>query len=134
KPTPNGHERPVAGTPPVPHGEGGKGQGLVPTPEALEALVATLRDSGGFALSVQTTGLDAMRTDLVGLAFATPEGGAVYLPLGHRGEDAPAQLPTQRALAALRPVLEDPAIPKRAHNAKFAMLVLARRDVSAARL
>jgi DNA polymerase I len=111
---------------PPPTGEGSR---VVTTPEALDALVGNLRASGGFALGVQTSGLDAMRADLVGLAFATGDDRAVYLPLGHTGEGSEAQLDAATALAALRPVLEDPAIPKRAHNAKFALVVLARHGV-----
>ncbi|HZU05844.1 MAG TPA: DNA polymerase I [Chloroflexota bacterium] len=107
------------------------GDELITTAEALAALAAALRDSHGFAFGVQTTGLSAMRADLVGLAFATADRAA-YIPLAH--PDLPAPLDAATVLDALRPVLEDPAIPKRAHNAKFALVVLARHGVAVAGL
>jgi DNA polymerase I len=118
---------------PLPMGEGpgvrAPGE-LVTTAEALDALVAELGASQGFALGVQTTSVDAMRADLVGLAFATGPERAWYVPLGHEGDDAAPQLEVGAALAALRPVLADETIPKHAHNAKFGLVVLARYDVA----
>jgi DNA polymerase-1 len=112
------------------HGVRAPGEGVVTTPEALDALVAELAASGGFAFSVQTTGVDAMRADLVGLDFAIGPERAYYVPVGHVGEDVPPQLDAERVLAALRPVLADATIPKRAHNGKFALVVLARHGVA----
>ncbi|HLH26387.1 MAG TPA: DNA polymerase I [Chloroflexota bacterium] len=118
---------------PLPMGEGPgvrAPEGLVTTTEALDALAAELRASQGFAFGVQTTGVDAMRADLVGLAFATSPERAWYVPLGHVGEDAPPQLAVEPTLAALRPVLADETLPKHAHNAKFGLVVLARHGVA----
>ncbi len=121
--------RPPAATAPAAGAALGVTTHIVTTPEALAALVAALRASGGFAVSVQTDGLQAMRAALVGLAFAPTATEAYYVPLGHHAPAAPAQLAPAAALAALRPVLEDAALPKRAHNAKFGMVVLARHGV-----
>jgi DNA polymerase-1 len=104
-------------------------EGLITTPEALDALAAELQASQGFAFGVQTTSVDAMRADLVGLAFATGPDRAWYVPLGHIGDDVPPQLAVEPTLAALRPVLADATIPKHAHNAKFGLVVLARHGV-----
>jgi DNA polymerase-1 len=100
---------------------------LVTTPEALQALVGTLRASHGFALVAVADGPSAMRAALVGLALAPTAGVASYIPLGHR--EAPAQLPVEQVVGALRPVLEDPAVAKRGHDAKFALVLLARHGV-----
>jgi DNA polymerase-1 len=107
----------------------GADEDLVNTAEALNALVAELQASQGFSFGVQTTGVDAMRAGLVGLAFATGPEAAWYVPLGHQGEDVPPQLDVEATLAALRPVLADATIPKHAHNGKFALVVLARYGV-----
>ena len=102
-------------------------QRVVTTTPELEALAAALRTGEGFALSVVTDGLSAMRAELVGLAVAPSGGPAYYVPVGHR--DAPTQLSLDYVLARLRPALEDSAVVKRGHHAKFALVVLGRHGV-----
>ena len=69
----------------------------------------------------QARSLDARRTDLVGISLATSPGKAAYIPLGH---DHGTQLDRDTVLDALRPVLQDAAILKILHNAKFDLHVL----------
>ncbi|MCZ2407146.1 MAG: DNA polymerase I, partial [Burkholderiales bacterium] len=58
------------------------------------------------ALDTETTSLDDMRAEIVGLSFSVQPGEAAYIPLAHNGPDAPAQLPRDEVLARLKPWLE----------------------------
>ncbi|MHB9090321.1 MAG: 5'-3' exonuclease H3TH domain-containing protein, partial [Chloroflexota bacterium] len=91
---------------------------LVASGEALEELANELAAAADFALDVETTGIDPMRAALVGLSFSAEPGRAYYVPVGHgpQTEGAETQLPMERVLARLRPVLSDPARPKCGHN------------------
>src|SRR5207245_1904867 len=91
----------------------------------LEEFIAEVRAHGSFAFNVQATGLLPMRAELVGIGLAAGETTA-YIPVGHVSGD---QLEIQAALDRLRPLFEDASLPKRAHNAKFHMVVLARYGV-----
>ena len=91
----------------------------------LEEFIAEIRRHGSFAFNVQATGLLPMRADLVGIGLAAGER-AMYVPLGHVAGD---QLDREAALERLRPLFADPSVPKRAHNAKFHIVLLARYGV-----
>ena len=91
----------------------------------LDGLAAELaRAREGFALDLETTSLAAMRARPVGLAFAADGDRAWYVPVGHDYLGAPAQLRLDRVLARLRPILEDPGLPKFGQNIKYDLLVL----------
>ena len=60
------------------------------------------------AIDTETTSLDAMRAELVGISWSVKPGEAAYLPLRHDGPDAPVQLPMNDVLAKLKPWLENP--------------------------
>jgi len=103
----------------------------VTTEEQLNALLSELSRSPRMALDVETTSVDAMRADLVGLSFATKAGRAVYVPVGHLlAQDAEGQLPMGLVVERLRPVLEDASVPKAAHNGKYDLAVLARHGIA----
>ncbi len=71
-----------------------------------------------------------MRADLVGLSIALGDGEAFYIPTGHAprlGENG--QLPVDRVLAKLAPLIEDPKIEKTGHYLKYDMVVLARHGI-----
>jgi DNA polymerase-1 len=104
----------------------GDGYRCVLTAAQLAALVAALQSAGRFAVDTETTGLDPLRAELVGLSFAVTTGEGWYLPLGHHYLGVPEQLPRALAIDTLRPLLEDPAIKKIGQNIKFDALVLAR--------
>ncbi|HEX9194401.1 MAG TPA: 5'-3' exonuclease H3TH domain-containing protein, partial [Azonexus sp.] len=74
----------------------------------LDAWIAKLEAAPAFALDTETTSLDAMQAELVGMSFATAHGEAAYLPLAHHYAGAPAQLHRAAALAKLKPLLESP--------------------------
>lgn len=96
---------------------------------ALDELTAELRRVGRFAFDTETTSLDAVRADLVGLSFSVKEKEAWYIPVGHRYLGVPEQLDRQRVLDALRPLLEDPELFKIGQNLKYDLLVLRRAGI-----
>jgi DNA polymerase-1 len=74
----------------------------------LDAWIAKLETAPAFALDTETTSLNAMQAELVGISFAITHGEAAYLPLAHHYAGAPAQLDRAAALAKLKPLLENP--------------------------
>jgi len=104
--------------PPKPLGE----YEVVTDMAALDSMIAKLKAKGEFAFDTETTGLNSMTSDLVGLSFAIRSEHAWYVAVGHTEGD---QVPYAEALAALRPLFEDDSIKKIAHNANFDMMVLA---------
>ncbi len=100
---------------------------VVDDDEALGALLAEITAAGRFALDVRGTTPAPMMADLVGLAVATAEGKAAYIPLGHA---AGKQLDAAAALERLRPVFEDEDVDKITHNGKYDTILLARNGVA----
>jgi len=82
-----------------------------------------------FAFDTETTGLDAQQAELVGLSFAISPFEAAYVPLAHSYMGVPEQLDRDRVLAALKPLLEDPARAKVGQHAKYDMNILARYGI-----
>ena len=82
------------------------------------------------AFDTETTSLDPMAAKLVGMSFAVEPGEAAYLPLAHRGGDAPAQLPLEEVLAKLRPWLESDQHAKVGQNLKYDAHVLANHGIT----
>jgi DNA polymerase-1 len=78
-----------------------------------------LRQAQEFAIDTETTSIDYMQAELVGISLCLEPGEACYIPLMHRYENAPQQLDKAKILAALKPVLEDPAIGKIGQNIKY---------------
>ncbi|MGD9802293.1 MAG: DNA polymerase I [Hyphomicrobiaceae bacterium] len=104
----------------------------------LEAWVAEAVERGRVAFDTETTSLDAMRADLVGVSLATAPGRACYVPIGHTGGDSdlfggggllPGQIPIRDALAVLKPLLEDPSTLKIGQNIKYDALVMRRYGI-----
>ncbi|MEW6440236.1 MAG: DNA polymerase I [bacterium] len=97
---------------------------------ALEELVRALEESReGFALDLETTSRNPALAEPVGISFAVDGDRAWYVPVGHVVLGAPAQLPLERVLDRLRPLLEDPGRPKFGQNIKYDLLVLKRKGV-----
>ena len=108
---------------------------IVDDPSQLAAVLAECRRTRLVALDTETTGLDAMRAELVGLSLAVAPGRSWYLPFAHlppdgplAGGEPPRNLPplASDALAPLRAFLADPGAPKAGHNIKFDWLILRR--------
>jgi len=102
------------------------------TREQLDAWVAKLRAADEFAFDTETDSLDPMRASLVGLSFAVEPGKAMYLPVAHDYPGAPGQLARDEALAALEPLLSDPAKKKLGQHGKYDLHVLRRHGVDVA--
>ncbi|MGD8913529.1 MAG: 5'-3' exonuclease H3TH domain-containing protein, partial [Candidatus Thiodiazotropha sp.] len=96
---------------------------------ALQGWIEKLRSHGLFAFDTETTSLDYMQADLVGLSFAVAPGEAAYVPVGHDYPGAPQQLSRELVLANMRPLLEDPGLKKIGQNLKYDMSVLARYGI-----
>ncbi len=96
---------------------------------ALEAWIARLEAAPEFALDTETTGLNPMRAQLVGLSFAVAAGEAAYLPLAHHYPGAPQQLDREATLERLRPLLQNPQAKKVGQHMKFDMHVFANHGV-----
>ena len=103
---------------------------LVLTSEQLVAWVTKLGDAELIAFDTETTSLDSMRAELVGLSFAVEPKHAAYIPLAHDYPGAPMQLSREAVLAALKPILEDPSRPKVGQHAKYDINVLSNHGVS----
>ncbi|MGE3539018.1 MAG: DNA polymerase I [Candidatus Tectimicrobiota bacterium] len=100
------------------------------TLDELEAEIAVLRQSRGFAIDTETTNQDPMLATLVGLSLAHTPHAAVYIPLRHSYLGVPQQLEADLVLERLRPLLEDPSLPKYGQNIKYDYIVLERAGVS----
>ena len=99
----------------------------IDTPEALAGFVEELKAQPRFCFDTETTSLDPLRADLVGLSFSWAEGEAAYIPV--RGPMWSKPLDEATVLDALRPILADPNVEKLGQNVKYDMLVLHRSGV-----
>ncbi|MFZ5487843.1 MAG: DNA polymerase I [Pseudomonadota bacterium] len=95
----------------------------------FERWLATVQAAELVALDTETTSLDEMRAQIVGISLAVRAGEAAYIPLRHDGPDAPAQLPLDAVLARLQPWLEDAARPKLGQHVKYDRHVFANHGV-----
>jgi len=100
--------------------------------EDFERWLEVLRKAGLFAFDTETTGLDYMRAEIVGVSFAVEPGAAAYVPLAHVYPGAPDQLDRARVLAALKPLLESEAHGKIGHNLKYDAHVLLNAGIALA--
>jgi DNA polymerase-1 len=85
----------------------------------FEQWLQRLRVADEFAIDTETTSIDYMQAELVGISLCVTAGEACYIPLMHRYENAPSQLDKATTLAALKSILEDPAIGKIGQNIKY---------------
>ena len=97
---------------------------------ALDAWIERLGAAGAIAFDTETTSLDYMQADLVGVSFAVEPGHAAYVPFGHDYPGAPEQLAGALVLEKLRPILESERPVKIGQNLKYDMSVLARAGIA----
>ncbi|MBY6003827.1 DNA polymerase I [Salipiger bermudensis] len=136
--TPEGANPPEAGAPEMPAIEPDK-YIWVKSAEDLAPFIAAAHQHGWVAVDTETTGLNEMACDLVGISLCTLPGEACYIPLAHRGDSegdlfgdgelAEGQMPMQEALDLLKPLLEDPAVMKIGQNMKYDAKIFARYGV-----
>ena len=96
----------------------------------LDTWLERLRAAPLFAFDTETSGLDYMQAEIVGVSFAIELGEAAYVPCAHDYPGAPGQLGRASVLEALRPLLEDPNQAKLGQNLKYDMSVLARYGIT----
>ena len=99
---------------------------------ALDAWIERLGAAAEIAFDTETTSLDYMQADLVGVSFAIEPGRAAYVPFGHDYAGAPDQIAREVVLAKLRPILESERPAKIGQNLKYDMSVLARAGITLA--
>ncbi|MDX1762903.1 MAG: DNA polymerase I [bacterium] len=99
------------------------------TAKALQTFLGRIKKQKDVSIDLETTALDPMRAAIVGISLSVQRGEGVYIPVAHRGADAPEQLPLREVLDALGPLLIDPKIKKIGQNIKYDMLVLANAGV-----
>ena len=106
--------------------------------ETLQNWISKINERGWVAVDTETTGLDDMVAELVGICLCVEVGEACYIPLNHKSGDddlfggnklAPNQLPLQKVLELLKPIFEDPAIIKIGQNIKYDMKILSRYNI-----
>ncbi|MCH8846914.1 MAG: DNA polymerase I [Proteobacteria bacterium] len=95
------------------------------TVEALDRWIGKLEQSDLFSFDTETTSLNYMEAQLVGLSFSTEPGEAAYVPVAHDYEGAPEQLSRELVLEKLRPLLEDVNKAKLGQNLKYDKNILA---------
>jgi DNA polymerase-1 len=100
--------------------------------EDLERWLQALGAADLFAFDTETTSLDYMRAEIVGVSFALEPGHAAYVPLAHVYPGAPDQLDRARVLAALKPLLESERHGKVGHNLKYDAHVLLNAGITLA--
>ncbi len=107
--------------PPPPAGEGNipRHYETLLDEASLTRWLDKLRAAELVCLDTETTSLDPMRANLVGMSFSVESGEAAYLPLAHHYAGAPAQPPMDATLARLKPLLEDAALAKVGQNLKY---------------
>ncbi|MDE0919722.1 MAG: DNA polymerase I [Arenicellales bacterium] len=97
--------------------------------KSLRQWIKRLSKAGVFSLDTETTSLDTLCAELVGISFTDRVGEGAYLPLAHDYVGAPLQVSLDYALTCLRPLLEDPKIGKIGQNLKYDRSVLQNYDI-----
>jgi DNA polymerase-1 len=115
---------------------------LVQDEAALDRWIARARTAGIIGFDTETTSLDAVAAELVGLSIAVAPGEACYIPVGHGvaadgqldlGQaERPVQLPLDTVIARLKPLLEDPSVLKVGHNIKYDVQILTSYGIAVA--
>jgi DNA polymerase-1 len=105
----------------------------------LERWIGWAYEAGAVALDTETSALDAMQADLVGVSLAVAPGKACYIPLQHRGGTdlfgggmLEGQIPLDQAVAVLKPMLADSGVLKIGQNLKYDLVLLKRYGIDVA--
>lgn len=118
-----------------------QGYECVSAAATLRLWVERIRDCGFVAVDTETTGLDEMTADLVGISLSVEPGQACYIPLAHKDGEGDlfgdtrlveGQMEMGEVLAMLKPVLEDPAVQKIGQNIKFDLKIFRRYGIELA--
>ena len=96
----------------------------------LSAWVERIKAADLVAVDTETTSLNYMVADLVGISIAVDAGQAAYIPFGHDYLGVPEQLSRDRVMAHLKPLLENPSIKKVGQNIKYDMSIFAQHGIA----
>lgn len=104
----------------------------VTTAAQLQKWLEKVKAAKIFGIDTETDSLDAIVAKLVGISLAVGPGDACYIPLAHRGDmlSSPQQLKKEEVLAALKPILENTAYTKVAHNLKYDFIVFKNNGIT----
>ena len=111
---------------------------LINDEDTLQQWINKAQHNGILAIDTETTAITPAKADLVGISLAITPGEAAYIPLGHtaaeidllgEAKDDVPQLPKDSVIAAMKPLLEDEAVLKIAHNAKYDWQILAAEGI-----
>jgi len=103
---------------------------VISTTSTLDELLGRLSSTKSLAFDLETTSLNAISAQLVGISLSPTPGKAYYVPVGHVGWGQVEQLPLEYVIDRLKPPLEDATLAKLAHNGKYDMTVLAEYGVN----
>lgn len=106
-----------------------QGYEVITTEPAFKAWLQRLKQSAAFAFDTETTSLNYMEAELVGVSFAVEPGKAAYVPVAHDYPGAPDQLSRQWVLEQLKPLLEATIPAKIGQNLKYDSHILRRYDI-----
>ncbi|MGI9286414.1 MAG: DNA polymerase I [Pseudomonadales bacterium] len=98
--------------------------------KSLQTWLKKLKQADYFAFDTETTSLNYMQAEIVGVSFACEPGSAAYVPLAHDYDGAPTQLDRDEVLTKLKPLLEDPNVRKLGQNLKYDKSVLANYGIN----
>jgi DNA polymerase-1 len=98
--------------------------------DGLDALLSRLSAAKSFTFDLETTGLNVINDQPVGISVSIAPGEAYYVPVGHVGWGHVEQLPLEQVLNRFKPLFEDESLSKIAHNGKFDMTILAESGVT----
>jgi DNA polymerase-1 len=103
---------------------------LVLTEDRLAAWLEKLETAALIAFDTETTSIDSMLAEIVGVSLAVEPGKACYIPVAHDYPGAPAQLSREHVLGALKPILEDASRPKVGQHGKYDINVLSHYGIA----
>jgi DNA polymerase-1 len=103
---------------------------LVLTQQQLDQWIAKIQAATYYAVDTETTSIDYMQAELVGLSFSISENDACYIPVAHDYPGAPDQLERDSVLAQLKPILEDTSAKKIGQHIKYDKNVLANYGIT----
>ena len=101
----------------------------IDTTPAFDELLNRLSAAKSFAFDLETTSLNVMSAQIVGISLSPAPGEAYYIPIGHVGWTEVKQLPLDQVISGLKPILEDTTSAKLAHNGKYDTTVLAENGI-----
>ncbi|UCG54046.1 MAG: DNA polymerase I [Dehalococcoidia bacterium] len=102
---------------------------IICTTRALDALIKKLRKAGSFSFDTETTSLNPMLAQPVGISFSTAPGEAYYIPVSHVGLENIKQLPVEMVIKKIKPIFEDGTMSKITQNGKYDVEILAGQGV-----